>query len=120
MKRILVAVAALSLGACSFAPKYERPEAGVPKQSFRFSPPNETSSVADLPWWEVFKDPKLQALIRESLAANQDLALAAARVDEARANVGVAKADYYPQVFANLAGSYGKIYSDKIVEGTAT
>jgi multidrug efflux system outer membrane protein len=120
VKRTHVVLAALSAAACSFAPKYERPAAGVPKESFRFAKPNETSSVADLPWWEVFKDPKLQVLIRESLAANQDLALAAARVDEARANVGISRSDYYPQVFANLAGSYGQIYSDKIVDGSRT
>ena len=63
---------------------------GVPAARRRRAPAvplreaNETSSVADLPWWELFKDPVLQALIREALAANQDLALAVARVDEAR------------------------------------
>jgi multidrug efflux system outer membrane protein len=118
VKRTIVAAAALAATACSFAPKYERPEAGVPKESFRFTKPGETASVADLPWWEVFKDPKLHALIREALVANQDLALAAARVDEARAIVGISKADYYPQFWANVNGSYGQIYSDKIVDGS--
>ncbi len=120
MKRTLIAAAALVAAACSFAPKYQRPDAGVPKESFRFSKPGETASVADLPWWEVFKDPKLQALVREALAANQDLALAAARVDEARAVVGISKADYYPQLFANVSGSYGQLYSDKIVDGSTS
>jgi multidrug efflux system outer membrane protein len=118
VKRTFLVVAALSGAACSFAPKYERPATAVPKETFRFSKPGEATSVADLPWWEVFKDPKLHALIRESLAANQDLALAAARVDEARANVGIAKADYYPQVFAQAFGEYGKVSSDKLVTGT--
>lgn len=118
MKRTLSVLGAVVLASCSFAPRYQRPEAGVPKESFRFANPGETQSIADLPWWEVFKDPKLQALIREALVANQDLALAAARVDEARASVGISKADYYPQLFANLSGSVGQLYSDKIAEGS--
>jgi multidrug efflux system outer membrane protein len=117
VNRTIVLAAAFSAAACSFAPKYERPEAGVPKESFRFAKPGEASSVADLPWWEVFKDPTLQALIREALAANQDLALAAARVDEARANLGIARADLYPHLNAAVTGGYGQPYSDKIVQG---
>ncbi len=116
MTRTLVAAAALAATACSFAPAYRRPEAGVP-QDFRLAKPNETASVADLPWWEVFRDPTLQELIREALANNQDLALAAARVDEARATVGISKADFYPQVVAGAAGGYGHLYSDKIIPG---
>ena len=96
MNRALLAVAALSAAACSFAPAYRRPDAGVPEEH-RLAKPEETASVADLPWWDVFKDPALQDLIREALEANQDLALAAARVDEARAVLGIAKADFYPQ-----------------------
>ncbi|HUL57789.1 MAG TPA: efflux transporter outer membrane subunit [Anaeromyxobacteraceae bacterium] len=116
MNRSLLAAAALSAAACSFAPAYRRPDAGVP-QDFRFARPGEAASVADLPWWQVFKDPTLQGLIREALAANQDLALAAARVDEARANVGIAKADFFPQISASVNGGYGQLISDKILPG---
>ena len=107
MNRTLVAVAALAASACSFAPPYQRPEAGVPAQ-YRFAEPKETASIADLPWWKLFNDPALQDLIRTALANNQDLALAAARVDEARAFVGIAKADFYPQIAAQLDAAYGR------------
>jgi multidrug efflux system outer membrane protein len=113
VNRALLSAAFLSASACSFAPAYHRPGTVAP-QEYRFAKPDETSSVADLPWWEVFKDPTLQGLIREALAANQDLALAAARVDEARAGVGIAKADLYPQISASLNGAYGQPISDKI------
>jgi multidrug efflux system outer membrane protein len=116
MKRALAAAAALSAAACSFAPAYRRPDTVAP-QEYRFAKPNETSSIADLPWWEVFKDPVLQGLIHEALVANQDLALAAARVDEARANVGIAKADLYPQIAASVNGAYGQPISNKIQPG---
>jgi len=102
-----VAVAALAASACSFAPPYQRPEAGVPGQ-YRFAEPKETASIADLPWWKLFNDPALQDLIRTALANNQDLALAAARVDEARAFVGISKADFYPQISAQLDAAYGR------------
>jgi multidrug efflux system outer membrane protein len=110
-----ILAAAFSTAACSFAPAYQRP--AVAPQEFRFAKPDEVASVADLPWWEVFKDPTLQALIREALAANQDLALAAARVDEARAVVGIAKADLYPQLSASANGAYGQPVSDKVLFG---
>jgi len=84
------------------APKYERDPEKVP-QEYRFQslagqPGPELKSLADLTWWELFHDPVLQELIREALAANYDLRLAAARVAEARALVGVSRAAWLPQL----------------------
>ncbi len=111
----LIAAAALAAAGCSFAPRYQRPEAGVPAE-FRLAKPGETTSIADLPWWQVFKDPVLQGLIREALAANQDLALATARVAESRALVGVAKSGLYPQLDVKVDGGYGQPISDRAAE----
>ena len=47
------------------------------------------ASIADLAWWELFKDPVLQGLIQEALKNNYDVRIAAARVEEERALVGV-------------------------------
>jgi multidrug efflux system outer membrane protein len=116
MTRSIAAAAALAAAACSFAPAYKRPDAGAPQQ-YRFAQPNETSSVADLPWWEMFKDPVLQDLIREALRANQDLALAVARVEESRAILGIAKADLYPQIAASVDAAYGHFVSKKLLPG---
>ena len=58
---------------------------GSPRRS------RETESLADAPWWQVFQDPTLQALIREAIANNLDLQAAVGRVKEARARAGVAK-----------------------------
>jgi multidrug efflux system outer membrane protein len=113
VKRILIATAALAVAGCSFAPAYRRPEGLVPPQH-RFAKPDETRSIADLPWWEAFKDPTLQDLVKEALAKNQDLVLATARVNEARALVGVARADLWPQVSAQAGGSYGQPISDNL------
>jgi multidrug efflux system outer membrane protein len=104
----LAPAALLLASACAVGPKYQRPEVATPP-AWRFEVgPQEAASIADLPWWQVFRDPELEALIREALANNQDLRLAAARVEESRALVGVARADFYPQVALEAGGSYGQ------------
>jgi multidrug efflux system outer membrane protein len=78
-------------------PDYRRPDA-APVAEFRAQiGPAETASLADLPWWGVFKDPQLQPLITEALAQNYDLHLAVARVEQARSEVWIAASPFYPQ-----------------------
>ena len=69
------------------------------------SEPPKAESLADLPWWELFKDPVLQELTRVALRNNYDLRTAAARVEEARAQIGVVRSFLYPQVKVNGGGS---------------
>ena len=64
--------------------------------TFRGQSAAEAASLADLPWWEVFEDPVLKDLIQEALASNYDVQIAAARVQEARAQVGVAQLAVLP------------------------
>src|SRR6185369_10641000 len=58
----------------------------------------EASSLADLPWWEVFGDPALRTLIQEALASNYDLRIAAERVQQARAQSMIARAAFFPTI----------------------
>ncbi len=55
-------------------------------------------SIANLGWWDLFKDPLLQDLIRRSLAANRDLKVAMARIDAARGILGVVRPDQFPRI----------------------
>jgi multidrug efflux system outer membrane protein len=96
----LMAAAAV---ACSVGPEYQRPEMNPPAQFRGVAAAAPPESLADVPWWQVFEDPALQALIRESLANNLDLKLAAARVMESRALAGVAKSYLYPTVGIGFA-----------------
>jgi outer membrane protein, multidrug efflux system len=67
--------------------------------------PSEADSLADLPWWNVFNDKALQQLILMALEHNYDLELAADRVEQARALVGVTASQLYPQIgYQGLAG----------------
>jgi multidrug efflux system outer membrane protein len=98
MRSAVVLGFAAALAACSFAPKYERPPAELP-QAWR-STPDGTPAPGDR-WWRLFDDPVLDKLVDEALANNQDLAIAVARVDEARALAGVVASQQYPSVTGN-------------------
>ena len=68
----------------------------VPAQ-FRDTAPTD-KSIGDLRWFEIFKDPQLQTLLRTAIANNLDLRLAVARVDAARGNAGIQDANLYPKL----------------------
>jgi multidrug efflux system outer membrane protein len=81
-------------------PEYARPAASVPG-TYRGAESGgapDARSIADVPWWSTFGDEVLSGLVAEAVANNQDLAVAVARVEEARARAGVARADGLPQV----------------------
>lgn len=82
---------------CAIGPRYHTPETQVPSEYREAESVENAECMADVPWWQVFSDSSLQSLIRESLRSNFDLRAAAARVDEARAMIGVARADLLPQ-----------------------
>jgi NodT family efflux transporter outer membrane factor (OMF) lipoprotein len=98
----LVIVAALLTG-CTFGPNYKRPQVAVPA-NFRAPEPlpaPQAASFADLKWFEVFQDEKLQDLIRTALMQNFDLRDAVTRVEQARANLGITRSNQIPQVSAS-------------------
>jgi multidrug efflux system outer membrane protein len=90
----LGAVVAVTAG-CAIGPDFTRPEVPV-GSAWQQAPVATTVTIADLPWWEVFTDPVLGDLIRAALAANRDVAIAAARVEEAAAVLGFVRADQFP------------------------
>jgi outer membrane protein, multidrug efflux system len=96
-KIIVVALLPLFLAGCTVGPKYVRP-AVQPPANFSAEQQAATNSAADMAWWDLFKDPILQDLIREALKNNYDLQLAMARVEQERALLGVSRSQYYPQV----------------------
>jgi outer membrane protein, multidrug efflux system len=96
---------AAGLAGCMVGPSYKRPDVAPVKEFRSQVGPSEASSLADLPWWQVFNDKALQGLISEGLANSYDLQITVARIDEASAQVGIVRADLYPQVnYQALAG----------------
>ena len=97
---------------CAVGPKYHRPAVQTPT-AFRDFPTDpqqqaQAASYADLPWWQVFQDPRLQELIRAALKQNYDLQLATERINAARAVVTVTRSSLFPQVSGNATFSGGK------------
>ncbi len=96
------------LCSCAVGPKYRRPVVATPN-AFRDLSENaqiqtQSASYADLPWWQVFKDPELQELIRTALKQNYDLQLATERINAARAQLALTRSSLFPQ--GNAGGSF--------------
>lgn len=93
----VVGLPMLLLCGCAIGPDYRRPPVDPPGD-FRFATSQSTNSFADLPWWEVFKDPALVDLITAAVNNNYDLQQAVARVEQAR-NLAIAvRAPLFPQI----------------------
>jgi outer membrane protein, multidrug efflux system len=104
-KRLFMVTCVASLvTSCTVGPDYKRPPI-TPPEVFRGSgevtPPTDLTSLADLKWFEVFKDQHLQDMVRTALVQNYDLREAIARVDAARANLGITRADQFPTIDAS-------------------
>jgi len=93
------------LGGCAVGPNYKRPAIESP-DNFRFAASLTTNSLADLPWWQIFKDPVLQDLIHTALTNNYDLKQAVARVEQARQQAVAARAPLFPQL--GYSGAVGR------------
>jgi multidrug efflux system outer membrane protein len=100
--------AALILSGCAVGPNYVRPKVNAPADFRGAEGAAQQASYADLPWWEVFKDEQLQALIKTALANNYDLGIAVSRVEQARQIANVARAQYFPAVSYSVGASDGK------------
>ena len=86
---------------CAVQPHYVRPAVELPA-AWRESAP---SAVVDGKWWEIYGDSGLDRLVEEALAHNADLAVAVAKVDEARGLLGETESALYPAVDASAAHS---------------
>jgi NodT family efflux transporter outer membrane factor (OMF) lipoprotein len=104
MRKVFIGVGLLAifLTGCMMGPNYHRPSVQTP-DSFRAPTPvpSDPTSLADLKWWEVFKDEQLQELERTALVQNYDLRDAIAHVDAARANLGITRSNQFPNFGAD-------------------
>jgi len=99
---IALSLIALLLSGCAVGPNYKRPSVNVPG-TYREAIPQEATqpaaeSIGDQKWWEVFQDPQLQDLTRTALQQNYDVRIAATRILQAQAQVGITRADQLPTI----------------------
>ena len=107
LQALLLSVAFACLEACTVGPDYKRPAVTVPTAYRGANAPAASASpdtnaasasLGDEKWWEVFEDKELQGLIRTALENNYDVRIAAARVLEAQAQLGITRADQLPSL----------------------
>jgi outer membrane protein, multidrug efflux system len=93
----IVTVLVLEAG-CMMGPKYKRPTANVP-QEYRAPAPQSAAAASSLgneQWWQLYQDPVLTQVIHTAITQNYDVRIAAARVLEAQAQVGITRANQLP------------------------
>jgi multidrug efflux system outer membrane protein len=109
-RSLAASVLLLSLCGCKVGPNYSRPPLTVPDQYRGLAPDVSATQASTQPpaeafgemkWWTVFQDKALEDLIREALTNNYDVRIAASRVVQAQAALGVTRADQLPQVSAS-------------------
>ena len=99
----VILVFLISFQGCKVGEDYERQEMPAP-ETFRQDFPKD-SAISNIPWWELFQDSILVALIDSALVNNQDVQIAISRMQEAALQIDVARADYYPLIGYNAFGS---------------
>lgn len=96
------------LSGCAVGPNYKQPAVASPS-NFRSAPGRATTnSLADLPWWDIYRDETLRSLIHIALTNNYDVLIAAKRVEQAREISAQARAQFLPSINFQGAVSRGR------------
>jgi outer membrane protein, multidrug efflux system len=102
--------AALALSGCgTLGPNYERPAQSLPATAIKPQSAHTLANVDWRVWWKSFQDPVLNALLDEATAQSQDLALAAARIDESRASLALTHSSQFPTVDGAITASRAQV-----------
>ena len=101
---------------CAVGPDYRRPAAEIapawqPEAPWHEAAPGDTHLKGS--WWQLFQDPALNPLVEQALQSNQNLRVAAARLEQARSQVTVAKSSFYPDVSLQAAASRSKTSANR-------
>jgi outer membrane protein, multidrug efflux system len=119
----LIPIVFLLLTGCMVGPKYKRPPVTVPDAYRGLAPdagPQAAASLGDEKWWMVFQDLQLQGLIREALSQNYDVRIAATRVLQAQAVLGITRADQFPTITGGVSSSNQRFPATKITPAFET
>jgi outer membrane protein, multidrug efflux system len=105
IKPLAVIALMMALAGCAVGPDYKRPAVDVPS-AYRGAAGSASSQTtfADMQWWTVLEDPVLQSMIKEALANNYDLRIAANHVLQARDQLGITRANQLPSI-SGFAGA---------------
>lgn len=113
LKAAAVLAAPALLAGCVVGPNYSPPKTAAPA-AYALNP-NPGALLTSADWWPLFGDPELSEHVEATLAANQDLALAVARYDEARALLGATRAGGYPQATLDPSAAHVRTSGSELV-----
>ena len=100
-KRLVVAVVVVTLLVAPVVAQKRDPAIPDKFRGADAASPNDKTSIGDLKWFEVFKDQELQQLVRTAIVQNYDSRAAIARINAARANLGFARSEQFPQIYGS-------------------
>lgn len=104
-KGIIWICSLLLLTSCRLGETYQRPEAINPPVAYTYQV-SDSENLANIPWWELYKDGVLNYLIEVALCNNLELQAAAARIKQAEVQMGVVRANLFPRVNYGAEGNY--------------
>jgi multidrug efflux system outer membrane protein len=109
---------------CAVGPNYRKPAVNVPPGYRGLTPEeaaqSEARSLADEKWWEVFQDEQLKELVKTALQQNYDVRIAAARILQAQAQLGITRADQFPTVAADAEATNQRTSRSKFLPAFET
>lgn len=114
--RLVALAVALGFAGCAVGPKFKSPEVQVPSAYLYDSVASRRDTVVNLVWWESFGDPTLTGLIEQALDSNRNLAIAASRIEQARLQLNMARAEFGPSVGLGIQGEGTYTDRTKIVQ----
>jgi len=120
MRNLLIAtVSALTLAACAAGPDFVAPASPVTASGpFLSTRAGVTSTApADAEWWRLYKDPVLDGLVADALAANTDVRVAVARIAKARASLRGVRGDRLPSTNLSAGATYGRVSERQVPAG---
>ena len=109
---MFIVVMSVSTASCTLGPNYRRPAVGVPpayRDTTAAAAQPGSGSLADVQWFDLFKDDTLVQLVRTALAQNFDLQIAAERVLQARERFHIMHADQFPVVVGSAGASHNRV-----------
>ena len=123
MSRLVLVAAVMAVGGCAVGPDYHRPAPDLPV-AWTLEAPWRTGTPADGadkgPWWQAFGDPQLDALEVRAMADSPTLAIAAARLAQARATVSATSAGLFPSLSLTSRDSRSRISANRPLSSYAT
>ncbi|WP_422059712.1 efflux transporter outer membrane subunit [Sphingopyxis sp.] len=119
LRAILTTVSALTLSACAVGPDFVAPTPPVTASGPFLSTRDGVTSAApaDAEWWRLYKDPVLDGLVTEALAANTDIRVAVARIAKARASLRQVRGDRLPSTNLSAGATYGRASEGQVPPG---